>query len=230
MIVLIELREIDAPLLVDPLLVHLVESHGEDGCRVYLEELRWPEGVECPRCESNSVWWLETRQKHTCRRCRYQFRVTARTVFHDSHLSLAKWFAAVALMLSSGEGLPASALQEVLGGSYKSAWFLEHRIRAAIAAPAAEPELPVAYVAAASVGPLEPSAPADAPPPPGLALLRSLVSGTYRNVGLKHLSAYWGEACWRDAQRDNPFAFRETVRALLRHPWLPYRDLVGAHT
>lgn len=230
MIVLIEIEQIVSSPLVDPLLIRLVDEHGDDGCRLYLEELRWPGGTECPRCGSDSISWLENRQKHSCRDCRYQFRVTAQTVFHDSHLPLSKWFAAVALMLASEEGLPATTLQLALGGSYKSAWFLEHRIRAAIGAPAIEPGRPVAFVRSQPTltrqGPL-PSAKADAPAPPGFALLRSLVSGTYRNVSLKHLSAYWSEARWREAHRDDPCAFRQTVLALLRHPWLPYTALIG---
>ena len=107
------------------------EEHGDDGCRLYLEHVRWPYGVECPRCSSSDVLWLDRRRRHHCRGCRYQFRVTARTVFHDSHLSLPKWFLAISLMLSSESGFSAAQLQRVLGGSYKSAWFLEHRIRSA---------------------------------------------------------------------------------------------------
>ena len=116
----------------DERLAAFVYRHGAEGYRLYLEELRWPGGVECPRCESGDVHWLERRARYHCRDCRYQFRVTARTVFHDSHLALSKWFVAVALMLSTAEGISASELRQILGGSYKSAWFLEHRIRSAM--------------------------------------------------------------------------------------------------
>ncbi len=80
--------------------VSLVERyHSEDSCRARLEELRWPAGVECPRCESNNVARMDKRRQYQCRSCRYQFSVTAATIFHDSHLHLWKWFLAVYLIL-----------------------------------------------------------------------------------------------------------------------------------
>jgi len=209
----------------------LIDRHGVDGCRLYLEQLRWPAGVLCPRCESSDVHWLERRRRHNCRQCRYQFRVTAGTVFHDSHLSLRKWFVAVQLMLDSERGTSALQLSELLGGSYKSAWFLEHRIRSAMARTAQFGDL-VAY--AGAVPPHgEPAGRPIARDGGQQALrswpiLKSLIAGAHRNVGVKYLSAYWNEVHWRDSNRTNPNAFRDTVLALLEHPWLPYDELTGA--
>ena len=63
-------------------------------------DLRWPGGVECPRCsESTRLLWLDSRSKWHCYACRYQFSVTAGTLFHSSHLPVWKWFVAVHLML-----------------------------------------------------------------------------------------------------------------------------------
>jgi transposase-like protein len=230
LIVLIELND-QSFLRLDPRLAALAAEHGADGYRLYLEELRWPLGVACPRCESGDVLWLERRRRHHCRRCRYQFRVTARTVFHDSHLSLRKWFLAVALMLSH-EGISAVRLHRIFGGSYKSAWFLEHRIRSAMATPSSFGG-PIGYAAvrltAEAVRPLLPEEGVSAPP--NWPLLRSLIAGGHRHVGLKYFGAYWDEARWRDANRANPNAFRDTVLALLAHPWLPFDSLVhGAET
>jgi len=105
----------------------------EGECRDYLSSLRWPGGVECPRCsESARLLWLASRSKWHCYGCRYQFSVTAGTLFHSSHLPVWKWFVAVHLMLSTPDGVSANELGRTLGGSYKTAWFAAHRIRAAM--------------------------------------------------------------------------------------------------
>jgi transposase-like protein len=114
-------------------LVNLIERyHSEDSCRARLEELRWPDGVACPRCESKSVASVEDRHQYQCRSCRYQFSVTAGTIFHDSHLPLWKWFLALYLIIESKKGISANQLKRTLGVSYKTAWYLCHRIRAAL--------------------------------------------------------------------------------------------------
>lgn len=111
----------------------LIERFGsEEKCRAYLEELRWPDGVECPRCESQSVSRIVERNQFDCNACRYQFSVTAGTLFHDSHLPLWKWFLAVYLMGESKKGISAKQLQRMLKVSYKTAWYLAHRIRDAM--------------------------------------------------------------------------------------------------
>jgi hypothetical protein len=80
---------------------------------------------------------LKTRRKYHCGECKYQFRVTSGTRMHDSHLPGWKWLIGVDLMMGAPEGFPAQQLHELLGGSYKTAWFLQHRIRAAL--PGADP-------------------------------------------------------------------------------------------
>jgi transposase-like protein len=114
-------------------LVNLIERyHSEDSCRARLEELRWPDGVGCPRCESKNAASLDDRHQYQCRSCRYQFSVTAGTIFHDSHLPLWKWFLAVYLIIESKKGISANQLKRTLNVSYKTAWYLCHRIRAAL--------------------------------------------------------------------------------------------------
>ena len=114
-------------------LVTLVERfHSEDACREYLEKLRWPEGIECPRCQSKSISEIRDRDQFDCNSCRYQFSVTAGTIFHDTHLHLWKWFAAIYLMCESKKGISANQLKRTLGVSYKTAWYLCHRIREAM--------------------------------------------------------------------------------------------------
>src|ERR671937_412992 len=114
-------------------LVSLIEDFGsEDKCRAYLEELRWPDGIECPRCEGRTISRIHKRKQFDCDSCRYQFSVTAGTVFHDSHLPLWKWFLATYLMCESKKGVSANQLKRTLGVSYKTAWYLCHRIRHAM--------------------------------------------------------------------------------------------------
>jgi transposase-like protein len=114
-------------------LVNLIERyHSEDSCRARLEELRWPDGVECPRCGSKSAARMDERHQYQCRSCRYQFSVTAGTIFHDSHLPLWKWFLAVYLMAESKKGISANQLKRMIDVTYKTAWYLCHRIRAAL--------------------------------------------------------------------------------------------------
>jgi transposase-like protein len=113
----------------------LIEQfRSEDKCREYLEDLRWPNGVRCPRCGADSVSRIEKRNQWECNEpsCRYQFSVTAGTVFHDSHLPLWKWFLAIYLIGESKKGISAKQLQRTLGVSYKTAWYLGHRVRSAM--------------------------------------------------------------------------------------------------
>ncbi len=114
-------------------LVKLFEEFGsEDKCHAFLEELRWPDGVECPRCGGKKISRIAKRRQFDCDGCRYQFSVRVGTLFHDSKLPLWKWFLAVYVMGESKKGVSANQLKRMLGVSYKTAWYLCHRIRAAM--------------------------------------------------------------------------------------------------
>ena len=105
----------------------------DDKCRKYLEDLRWPSGIACTRCGDMAVSEIESREQWSCLSCGYQFSVTAGTIMHDSHLPLRKWFAAVYLMCESKKGISANQMMRTLGiGSYRTAWYLCHRIREAM--------------------------------------------------------------------------------------------------
>ncbi len=106
--------------------------NSEERCREYLELLRWPSGVCCVRCGNVSVSRIRTRHQYECNGCGYQFSATAGTVFHDSHLPLWKWFLAAYLMCESKKGISANQIKRTLGVSYKTAWYLCHRIREAM--------------------------------------------------------------------------------------------------
>lgn len=103
----------------------------DDRCRELLARLRWPDGPRCLRCSEVGIARLSPKLWF-CRKCEYQFTVTAGTIFHDSHLPLLKWFAAVYLICESRKGMSANQLKRMLGVSYKTAWYLCHRIRAAM--------------------------------------------------------------------------------------------------
>ena len=114
-------------------LISLIERFGDDDkCREYLERLRWPSGVACPRCGDTSVSEIADRHQWDCNSCRYQFSVTAGTIMHGSHLPLFKWFVAIYLMCESKKGISANQLKRTIGVSYKTAWHLCHRIREAM--------------------------------------------------------------------------------------------------
>jgi transposase-like protein len=114
-------------------LVELIKQfNSEAKCRAYIEILRWPNGVECPRCKSVKIYRLENRPLLLCSSCEHQFSVTVDTIFHDTHLPLEKWFLATVLLCESKKGISACQIQRSLGVSYKTAWYLCHRIRAAM--------------------------------------------------------------------------------------------------
>ena len=114
-------------------LIELIDRfHDEDRCRAYLEKMRWPDGVRCLRCGEKSISRRKQRHQFQCNSCRYDFSVTAGTIFHDTHLPLWKWFLAVYLIVEAKKGVSANQLKRTIGTTYKTAWYLSHRIRAAL--------------------------------------------------------------------------------------------------
>lgn len=114
-------------------LMGLMEQFGSnDKCRTYLEQLRFPNGVTCTKCQSDKISRIYKRNQFVCDACKYQFSAMAGTIFHDTHLPLQKWFCAVYLMCESRKGISANQMSRTLKTSYKTAWYLCHRIRKAI--------------------------------------------------------------------------------------------------
>jgi transposase-like protein len=108
--------------------------YDEDASREWFEQLRWPDGPVCPHCgERGKVYRLlaakDKRQVLKCASCRKQFSVTVGTIFEDSHIPLHKWLMAFHLYCSSKKGMSAHQLHRTLEITYKSAWFMAHRIR-----------------------------------------------------------------------------------------------------
>lgn len=114
-------------------LINLIEKYqNEDDSRAYLEGLRWPDGITCPHCGSKSISRVQKYHALDCNSCRCRFSVTAGTIFQDTHLPLWKWFTAMYLMMESKKGISANQMKRTLNVSYKTAWYLCHRIRAAM--------------------------------------------------------------------------------------------------
>jgi transposase-like protein len=105
----------------------------DERARELLERLRWPNGPECPRCKESVVRLEKSPKLLYCKFCDYQFTVTAGTVFNDSHLPLIKWLTATYLICEARTGMSANQIKRQLGVSYKTAWYLCHRIRHAMA-------------------------------------------------------------------------------------------------
>jgi transposase-like protein len=133
----------------------------DDAAREYLEKLFWPEGVTCPHCgvvrdgivpvkaTSARKKPLKPGQKHRparkgvyhCNSCSQQFTVTVGTVMESSHIPLRKWVHAFHMMCASKKGASAHQLFREIGVTYKSAWFMEHRIREAMRAGGLAPPM-----------------------------------------------------------------------------------------
>ncbi len=111
--------------------------HNNDVARCYLEAIRWPDGPYCPRCgvfdgvrrlggKAGAAGLLH------CRTCRKKFTITVGTLFERSHIPLHKWLLATHLMSASKKGMSAHQMHRMLGVTYKTAWFMAHRIREAM--------------------------------------------------------------------------------------------------
>ena len=114
-------------------LIELTERiDSEEKARAFLEEMRWPNGVICPRCGHKHISRLKNYRKFECAACRYQFSVTSGTFMHKTRVSLRKWLYAVYLICESKKGISAKQIERTIGVSYPTAWHMMHRIRAAM--------------------------------------------------------------------------------------------------
>ena len=113
----------------------------DEQCIAFLERLRWPNGVRCVKvnCHAPLIRRIQTVNKSSktvhlygCKVCGHHFSVTSGTIFHDSHLPLRKWFMAMLLMCEAKKGISAHQLKRTIGTTYKTAWFVCHRIREAM--------------------------------------------------------------------------------------------------
>jgi transposase-like protein len=115
----------------------------EESCRVYLSSRRWPNGVRCPRCQNDHVYLSKARPWHwQCKQCGknnrapYRFSLRTGTIFEESKKPLRQWFKVLHLMVVSKKGISALQIHRMLGyGSYRTSWYMCHRLRAAMNDP-----------------------------------------------------------------------------------------------
>lgn len=104
-----------------------------DRAHAFAMILRWPDGmVTCPRCESQEHSYVSTRHLWFCKGCKKQFTLKVATIFEDSPLGMDKWMTAVWLLVNCKSGISSYEVARDLGITQKSAWFMMHRIRAAM--------------------------------------------------------------------------------------------------
>ncbi len=118
------------------------EFTNEEAAIAHIEASRWPDGVSCPHCGSVNVHRMEGKTQagyFICNDCRDKFTCRTGTVMERSHIPLHKWLLAIHLMNASKKGMSAHQLHRMLGITYKSAWFLAHRIREAMTERNTEP-------------------------------------------------------------------------------------------
>jgi transposase-like protein len=114
----------------------------EDKARAYFEAIRWPSGPVCPHCgniDSSRIYPIAANLArkiraglYECQDCHGQFTVRTRSVMESSHVTLTKWALAYRLMASAKKGISAHQLHRSIGVTYKTAWFMAHRIREAM--------------------------------------------------------------------------------------------------
>src|SRR5260370_14871300 len=111
----------------------------ETKARGWLEARVWPHGPICPHCgnaDQDKITGLKGKAHrpglYQCAECREQFTVTVKTVFERSKIPLSKWLAALFLLTSSKKCVSAHQIHRSLGISYKSSWFMMHRLREAL--------------------------------------------------------------------------------------------------
>ena len=112
----------------------------EEACKEHLKNLRWPNGVDCPRCQNKKVYELKSKPFHWVCKAKecggpngYRFSVIAKTIFENTNYPLTTWFQVIYLMMQSKKGISALQIHRTIGsGDYRTAWYICHRIRAAM--------------------------------------------------------------------------------------------------
>lgn len=123
-------------------LIKLAQEYSDETkARAFFEAWRWPNGPVCPHCGFNEAYKLTskpgTKNKirpglYCCAACRKTFTATVGTVLEDSHIPLSKWLMAIFILCSSKKSISANQLHRMIGVTYKTAWFMAHRIRFAM--------------------------------------------------------------------------------------------------
>lgn len=114
-----------------PLGTYMKRFSTQAQCQEYLAAMRWKEGYVCPRCGNRHACRLSN-GRYQCAHCRHQASVTAGTVLHKTHMPLTQWFLAFYFVCQDKRGISAVQLASMIGTTYKTAWSMLRRIRAAM--------------------------------------------------------------------------------------------------
>lgn len=106
--------------------------NGENGCRLYFEQIRFRNGDYCPHCRHNKIQRFKDGKRYRCASCHKDFTIKTATLFGESKIPLTKWFLAIYLLTSTKKGISSIELADKVGVSQKTAWFIDHRIREAL--------------------------------------------------------------------------------------------------
>src|SRR5713226_166075 len=98
-------------------------------CLEAVSKVKWPNGPECPRCQSKRLSFVKTRKTWTCLECRKQFSVKVGTIFEDSPIGLDKWMTAMWMLANCKNGVSSYEVGRALRVTQRTAWFMLHRIR-----------------------------------------------------------------------------------------------------
>jgi transposase-like protein len=184
----------------DSTLTQLMPAYSDEAkARELLESLRWPNGPVCPHCKNSGDKRISKLEAQTgsksgvrkgvyfCGACRQQFTVTVGTVLERSHVPISKWLMALFLLCSSKKSISANQIHRMIGVTYKTAWFMCHRIRFGMTPNhGAEPKLKgTVEVDETFVGPkAKPKTPVVAlVERHGLARVKVIASVTQKNLG-----------------------------------------------
>lgn len=189
----------------------------DECCRELLERLRWPTGPKCIRCNGPVS---RRNEILICNPCHYEFRVTTATIFGDTHLALEKWFMAVLLIVEARKGMSANQVKRTIGVSYKTAWYLSHRIRSAMATAERLPltgtvEMDETYIGGVERGGKR-----------GRGAEKEGIVGSWHKVSAKHLSRYLAEMEFRFNRRKHSDLFVDTLRHMITADPLSFAELV----
>lgn len=213
-------------------LIKLAQEYAdEDKARGLLESLRWPDGPVCPHCKCDDVYKLTPKASskaparkglYSCAACREQFSVTVGTVFERSHIPISKWLMAMFIICSSKKSISANQLHRMLGITYKTAWFMAHRIRFAMADDVDRPLSGTVEVDETFVGGKGERKTTSRRKTPLVAMIErggSVKTRVVANVTQKNLGAALNECVSKDAtvNTDEHGAYRNPLKAWKAH-------------
>ena len=108
----------------------LAHYNNEEVCKKYFEQIRFKDGDYCPHCNHSKINRFSDGKRYRCAGCKKDFTIKTGTVFGESKISLQKWFLAIYLLTTNKKGISSINLAKQIGVTQKTAWFMDHRIRA----------------------------------------------------------------------------------------------------